>query len=66
MATKKGTVANGVIVDPAPLLAATPSAPSAPNNGVDDDDGEDDVGMRDEPMLLIMMLGVLDGALDGT
>ena len=54
------------MLDPAPLLTPVPSAPLAPNGGVDNDDGDDDVGMRDGCMLLLIMIGELDGALDGT
>ena len=60
-------VSNGLfnMLDAAPLLAPLPSAPLAPNGGVDNDD-EDDVGIRDGRMLLLVMRGAMDGALDGT
>ena len=67
--TTNGTIASSGVfnmLDPAPLLAPVPSAPLAPNGGVDNDDGDDDVGMRDGCMLLLIMIGELDGALDGT
>ena len=67
--TTNGTIASSGVfnmLDPAPLLTPVPSAPLALNGGVDNDDGDDDVGMRDGCMLLLIMIGELDGALDGT
>ena len=69
-ATKKGKIAsNGLfhMFDPAPLLIPVPSAPLTSIGGVDKDDGDEDVGIRDGRMLLLMMLGALDsGELVGT